>query len=63
MLTSANIKSMDAYVENHNASSRVERYHEYLRQVFHKIRLDTPIVPIEEALTLAVHDMSSTAGR
>lgn len=49
-------------VERHNAIGNGERYHSYLRRVFHKVQSNTPNLSDEIALTLAVKACNDTAG-
>ena len=62
LLHAAGIKPTDSGVESHNALGAGETYHEYLRQIFRKVRAELPQQPVEQVLSIAVHAMNSTAG-
>ena len=62
LLQAAGIKQTDSGIESHNALGPGETYHEYLRQIFRKVRAEFPSLQNENALSIAVHAMNSTAG-
>lgn len=61
-LRGCSIRIIDSGVESHNTLGAGERYHEYLRQVFRKVQEESPELPKEEALSIAVYGMNCTAG-
>lgn len=58
----AGIKPQDSGVEIHNVLGAGEHYHEYLRQIFRKVQLESFELSKEEALSIVVHAMNCTAG-
>jgi len=49
-------------VESHNSLGEGERYHAYLRHIYHKVRADFPKIGKEYALQIAVKSLNDTAG-
>ena len=62
LLQSVGIKRHDSGVESHNALGVGEKYHDFLRRIFRKVRSEHPSIPAEDCLSLAVSAMSNTAG-
>lgn len=63
LLKMCNIEVKTSGVESHNALGVGERYHEYLRQVYRKVRASHKNLSIEFALSAAVRAMNCTAGK
>eukprot|EP00171_Calliarthron_tuberculosum_P021509 IDg21509t1 len=49
-------------VESHCALGAGERYYEFLRQVYRKVRAEQSQIPIEDCLSLSISAMNNTAG-
>lgn len=58
----AGIEKRDAGVESHNGLGGFERYHAYLRNVYNKVRTDSPTLSEDLSLVLAVKGVHDTAG-
>eukprot|EP00170_Pyropia_yezoensis_P001807 contig_7709_g1811 len=59
---SAGTRLINSGVESHNALGSGERYHEYLRNIYRRVRSEHGGLSQESALILACHAMNSTAG-
>lgn len=57
----ADVKLTLSGVESHNSLGVRERYHDYLRKVYTKVRDDLPNIDLEYSLKLAVNTMNDTA--
>eukprot|EP00171_Calliarthron_tuberculosum_P003183 IDg3183t1 len=62
LLQSAGIDRFDSRIESHNALGAGEKYHEFLRRIYRKVRLEHPKIAKEDCLSLSVHAMNNTAG-
>lgn len=62
LLTICDIKKHTSGVKSHNALGGGERYHEYLHQVYRKVRAEHKDLPKEFVLSAAVKAMNRTAG-
>ncbi len=63
LLRSTGIERHDPVSSKHNALKFGERYYEYLRHIYEKVRLLHPAVDVEDALFLAVSAMNNIAGQ
>lgn len=61
-LNSAGIQLRPSGIESHNALGNGERYHSYLRSVYHKVRDDATQLSKADALRLAIKAVNDTAG-
>ena len=62
LLHAAKIKQKESGIESHNALGAGERYHEFLRRIYLKVRHEHPRVEMEDCLSLAIQAMNNTAG-
>lgn len=62
LLKSAGIKRIDSGIESHNSIGSGEKYHDFLRRIYCKVRMEHPALKKEDSLSFAVHAMSNTAG-
>ena len=62
LLQLAGIKFKPSGVEHHNAINVGERYHSFLRKIFHKIESSHPSYSASHVLSIAVRVMNDTAG-
>lgn len=62
LLQLAGISFKPSGVESHNAINVGERYHSFLRKIYHKIESSHPSYPPQHILSLAVRAMNDTAG-
>lgn len=62
ILRTHGIKSQTSGVKSYNVVGTNERYHFFLRPIFHKIRADNPTFDVEIALSIATKAINDTAG-
>lgn len=62
LLRAHGIRAQVAGVEGHNALGESERYHAFLKRIFHKARTDSQILSDEYALALLLKAVNDTAG-
>eukprot|EP00171_Calliarthron_tuberculosum_P006057 IDg6057t1 len=62
LLRSSGIQRQDSGIESHNTISVGEKYHDFLRRIYRKVRIEHSKVAKEECLSLAVHAMNNNAG-
>eukprot|EP00171_Calliarthron_tuberculosum_P018035 IDg18035t1 len=63
LLLYAGIEQKLSGVESHSALGAGERYHEFLRQVYRKVKAEHSRISADDCLSLAVSAMNNTAGK